>query len=246
MRMFIDVGGHTGETVEAVLDPAFAFDAIYSFEPVPACADQIRQIEDPRVHVIEAGLLDRDVELELFSPGGVAGSIHKGHTQLEDPDHSIVCTFRDAATFFEENVSHDDFVVVKLNCEGSECAVIDRLIEQGQIQKVDNALIDFDIVKVKGGAAVMEATIQKMESAGFDRWYRPEDVQYGFPTHIGGIQNWLDVTGVRIRQVTSELRSLAYNLSMLLRGRHMAHYKFKVVRRLPKGLMRSYYAFRKS
>jgi len=33
MRIFLDVGGHHGETLDVALDPRWGFDKIYCFEP---------------------------------------------------------------------------------------------------------------------------------------------------------------------------------------------------------------------
>jgi hypothetical protein len=42
MKIFIDVGGHVGETVEAVLDSGYGFEKIYSFErSAPALTDRL-------------------------------------------------------------------------------------------------------------------------------------------------------------------------------------------------------------
>jgi hypothetical protein len=69
MKIFIDVGGHVGETVEAVLDPGYGFERIYSFEPVRSCAEAIRAINDRRLVVIEAGLSNSDCEAMIFGAG---------------------------------------------------------------------------------------------------------------------------------------------------------------------------------
>ena len=46
MKIFIDVGGHVGETVEAILDAGYGFEKIYSFErSAPALTDHLGKNE---------------------------------------------------------------------------------------------------------------------------------------------------------------------------------------------------------
>jgi hypothetical protein len=45
VKVFLDVGAHLGETLEAALDPRYAFDRIYCFEPAQTCRAQLEAYE---------------------------------------------------------------------------------------------------------------------------------------------------------------------------------------------------------
>ena len=62
MKTFLDVGAHTGETLQAALDSAYAFDRIVCFEPVEACCRARARVRDSRVVVLQAGLWKETVE----------------------------------------------------------------------------------------------------------------------------------------------------------------------------------------
>jgi FkbM family methyltransferase len=241
MKIFIDVGGHFGETVEAVIDPRFGFDRIYSFEPVARCCREIARIQDRRLVVVQAGLLDQTSEKYIFDPGSVAGSIYKDHVHVRNQDKEL-CKFIEAADFFEKNVSDLDTVYMKLNCEGSECAILENLIKKNEFRKIKEVLIDFDIRKIPSQSGRHEQILELLRSTNIRNYHFPEEVQYGFVNHFGGIQNWLSKTGAVEKSPPLLLRSFLFHTRNILLKNHIGYYKFKIVKLLPKRLVDTYYA----
>ena len=75
LRIFLDIGGYHGHSSLAALDPIFAFDRVFCFEPVPELAKKIREISDPRLVVVEAALSDINGKAVLHHAGTLAGSL---------------------------------------------------------------------------------------------------------------------------------------------------------------------------
>jgi len=101
-KIFIDVGGHYGETVEPVLDPIFGFDLIFSFEPIRECCDKIKEIKDDRLIIIEAGLSNSTFYGKVYNPGHVGASIYP---DIEIPNKNNndfqLCQFIQASSFLK-------------------------------------------------------------------------------------------------------------------------------------------------
>ncbi len=244
MRIFIDVGGHFGETVESVLDPIYDFGLIYSFEPVKECADIIREIKDGRIRVIEAGLLDVNVTKTIYMPGSEGASIFDDHAGLTADNmrdtafaDSVPCTFLKASEFFKENIAADDEVIMKLNCEGSECSILLDLIESGQITKIKNLLIDFDARKIPSQMHQIAIVTEKLNQINF-KYYSPEEVQYGGGSHFGGIRQWLRLTNEKKK---NPILSLPYHISNIVNRKHLPFYKFQLLKIMPKVVVDFYY-----
>ncbi|MDQ0967614.1 FkbM family methyltransferase [Flavobacterium sp. W4I14] len=244
MRIFIDVGGHFGETVEAVLDPTYKFDKIYSFEPVKECADIIRKIDNKRVEVIEAGLLDTNIVKTVYKPGSEGASIFEDHWGLQPTimrdsafDESAICNFMRATNFFESHITEHDEVVMKLNCEGSECNILLDLIESDQISKIKNLLIDFDARKIPSQEHLIPIVISKLNDINF-RYYSPEEVQYGAGSHFGGIRQWLHLTN---EKKGNTIASIIYHIKNILHKKALPYYKFQIVKLLPTSWVDFYY-----
>lgn len=239
-KLLLDVGGHIGETVESALDPIYGFDAIYSFEPVVSCANRIREIKDRRVHVIAAGLSNYEHEAPIYGAGGEGASVYG-----DAPDavgQSEICQFLDASRWFREHVMARDVVYMKLNCEGSECDVLNNLLDSGEYGRTTQVLIDFDARKVPSQKHRVEELKQRLKESKFYNYSFPEEMQYGGGSHFGGIRKWLNLSGARQNGVKLQLQSLAHHLSNVVHQKHLPFYKLKILGLTPPVVVKWYYS----
>lgn len=244
MRIFIDVGGHFGETIQAALDPSYDIDLIYSFEPVKECANIIRKINDKRITVINAGLLNTNTIKTIFKPGSEGASIFSDHEGLKSSymrDEAFAeteeCEFIKASDFFKNNINSNDYVIMKLNCEGSECDILLDLIDNGEILKITNLLIDFDARKIPSEENKIDLVIEQLKKINF-KYHLPEDVQYGAGSHFGGIRQWLNLTGENKKK---NFNTFVYHIKNMMTSQHIPFYKLQLLRALPKQLSKLYY-----
>ncbi|MEL7164969.1 MAG: FkbM family methyltransferase [Pseudomonadota bacterium] len=190
-KVFLDVGGHLGQTLEEVLKPLYRFDEIWCFEPFAPCADILEEkFKDPRLRIARYGLSNVTGPLRFYSHGhGHMGSTTKAD---ENSEMAIVteCDFVRASEFFAEHIGPDDLVVMKLNCEGSECDIMNDLIDGDQIGKLDNVMIDFDVRKFPAHAHEEPALKARMAEIDFERFSLCDRVMKG-RSHQKRIANWL-------------------------------------------------------
>lgn len=251
MKIFIDVGGHMGQTLEAVIDPIYSFDKIYCFEPSKLCFQKIQEIKDLRIEAFNCGLLDVQKKIFLNYPGSEAASIFPTHSAYKTPSYTEnfekreLCDFISVSDFFINNITMDDYVVMKLNCEGSECSIIRSLLASNQYKKISNVLIDFDVVKIPTLSHLKDEIIDLIN---YEKkvYHFPEDVQYGAGSHFGGIKQWLNITNERDKKITSYAKSLYWDLKNIIKKRHLNFYKFQLLKTLPKGIVQMYYSKIKS
>ena len=186
VRVFLDVGGHLGETLAEVVDPKWRFDRIVVFEPASACWPALEALGDDRVELCRFGLWREDAAMVLHDPGAIGASVapEKAITHLSED-----CQFVDAAKWFEANVSQDDTVFCKLNCEGAECDVLDRLLDTGQHSKIDHLLVHFDVQKVPSLAHRAAPTARRLDVSGVS-WLEARKIMFG-RSHAKKTANWL-------------------------------------------------------
>lgn len=147
MRIFLDVGAYIGEVAKAVLTSKYEFDRIYCFEPQLSMCDIIKKIGEDKIIVNEFGLWNCDCVRILYWRKRIGGaSIYsdrfcRSHNRIE-------CNFVKASSWFAENIKQDDYVVLKLNCEGSECDILDDLFQSGEYKKINALMVDFDVRKI--------------------------------------------------------------------------------------------------
>lgn len=205
MRVFLDVGANTGQTVKAILDPKYRFDRIVCFEPDEACCRELALIPDARIEIQPFGLWKETCKKILYDPGTLGGSIFSDKVDVDARNHQT-CSLVRASDWFRDNLGGADEVIMKMNCEGSECDIIDDLLDSGAYRKVTFAMIDFDVRKVPS-MAHREAQVRKrLQAGGFDNYHLEHEVMIG-PSHAARIRNWLRIVGqdrcslgTRIRQ----------------------------------------------
>jgi FkbM family methyltransferase len=144
-KIFVDLGGHTGETVRRFYRevPDAADWDIYTFEP---CPEKLRDNAGflPNVNIIDAvaGTTTGDVQFWKGSVNNGEGStIVPGKLTggLSVPNRIRSINF---VKWLNDTVNGDDYVVVKMNIEGGEYPLMDSLCKNGAMKKVDQFYIN--------------------------------------------------------------------------------------------------------
>lgn len=195
-RIFLDVGGHVGQTLNEIVSGKYDFDEIYCFEPMPREYEELvkrfgNDILKDKLKLVNYGLLDKTEERNIYGTNNDMGaSIYQEKYDLDNKYMSTLCSFVEASEFFKNNISHDDLVTVKLNCEGSEILILDNLLKSKEIFKIDNVMIDFDIRKVIGRQHESEILLQQFKENNFTNYCLEYEVMVG-NSHENRIANWI-------------------------------------------------------
>jgi FkbM family methyltransferase len=193
VRVFLDVGAHVGETLKPALDSRYQFDRIVCFEPVQSCCAILEKLADWRVEICRFGLWNETSRRPIYGAGAI------GATLFGNPEQSGQAEFvdlRKASDWFQEHMSDDDEVYLKLNCEGSECDILDDLLDSEEIGKVTSILVDFDVRKVPSLAHREPEVRERLEGAGYSNVLCLKE-RYKGPTHTATVENWLQFAGAR-------------------------------------------------
>ncbi|MEL6457012.1 MAG: FkbM family methyltransferase [Cyanobacteria bacterium J06621_15] len=195
MKIFLDVGAHIGQTIDAVVAPKYEFDKIFCFEPCEESILQLKQkqILDSRIEIQQFGLYKENVKTTIFGKGDIGASIFKDHSSLENS--SVPCEtiqLIKVSDWFRDNLSEDDEVYMKLNCEGCECDIINDLLDTGEYSKLTSVMIDFDVRKIPSKSKQEKFTRQRLADEGYKNYCYCEDVMVG-GSHISRVRNWLDI-----------------------------------------------------
>lgn len=249
MKIFIDVGGHFGETIEAVVDPIYGFDKIYCFEPVEKCSEKIKEIKDKRLIVINAGLFNIDTKTKIYKPGSEGASIFNDHEGLKDDlirdtyfSEAEIISLIKASDFFSQNIKKEDYVVMKMNCEGSECDILIDLLDSKEILKIKNLLIDFDARKIPSQIHKIDIVKSSLNENNI-KYYSPEEMQYGGGTHFGGIRQWLRRTNEKKITISIFLNYTIFHFKNIINKKHLPFYKLQILKLTPEIITRKYYQY---
>lgn len=191
MRVFLDIGSHTGESVHEVRKPQYSFDRIVCFEPVKSCLPQLERLraEDPRIQICPFGLSDKTGTVELHHAGELGGSV------FATGGRSEFIELVDAADWFENNINPGDLVVVKTNCEGSEVDIVNRLLDRGLMALAYTFLITFDIRDYPKLRHKEVEVRKRLKASGLTNYCFSDDVMIG-TSHDKRLAHWLSLYGV--------------------------------------------------
>ena len=190
-KIFLDVGAHDGQTAREVLRDCDLFTDIWCFEPMPAQRARLGALaEDPRLKIFDFGLSNRTGEAIIYGDNTDMGASPYVSKKKRGNDRATPCELVRASDFFAEHIAPDDSIVMKLNCEGAECDIINDLLDSGEVAKVANVMIDFDVRKIPEKAHEEANLKERMRREGFDRYSLAPQVMVG-KTHGRRIENWL-------------------------------------------------------
>ena len=197
MKIFLDIGSHVGQTLREVTKAKYAFDKIVCFEPARFCLNELKKFatRDDRIVICEFGLSNRNEEIELYLPGTLGGSIYIDEEHSVSKEEVEKIKLCDANQWFENNISPDDYIVVKTNCEGSEVDVLDSLIDGNFMKHIYSFLITFDIrnyVEFQHREIEIRKRLKKEKLTNF---CFSDNVMIG-PSHEKRIENWLKLFGI--------------------------------------------------
>jgi FkbM family methyltransferase len=204
VRVFVDVGGHYGETLAVALNPKWGFDRVYSLEPSAACLRVLSKFRDPRLVIEPIALSNRTGSAILYGSGLLGGSVYANKRQKADKLEQETIRLVRASDWL--STVPDGEIFLKLNCEGSEVDILENLLDTGMISRIRSIYVDFDIRKVEG----QERRQQEIEG-------RMNGVRYVSPDILGcnaneAVSAWLE------RDCPTIPVSAAKRLSHQLRG----------------------------
>jgi FkbM family methyltransferase len=214
VKVFLDVGAHTGESLNAVRDPKYGFDRIYCFEPASACWPALESVADPRVTVCRFGLWNRTEERPLYDAGSIGASLFADKFKMARADEPA--RFVRATDWFREHLGDADAIFLKLNCEGAEADIVDDLLDSGELARVRSVMVDPDVRKIPSQAHREWELRERLRASGLTNYSMREEVMVG-ETHRKRIQNWLRVAGAE--EPGTRARQLAYVVTEAARGR---------------------------
>jgi len=151
VRIFIDVGSYQGQTINRVLNPAFGVELIYGFEPSPSSYAILKRRfrkKRRRVRVFNFGLWSENCTKTLYYEGTRGATILSDYVTIRKAsEKDVECSFVKASDWFRDNLSFSDEIFLKLNCEGSECDIVNDLLDSREFSKLKAVLIDYDVRK---------------------------------------------------------------------------------------------------
>jgi len=137
----VDIGAFTGKWAQHISN---LYDCtIYSFEPNPKSYERLeeRAEHNPKLHPRPYGLGNRDEQVD-FVLSGLGSTEVYDHVELEAGAQRVKVDIADVARVWRE-LDLQRIDLVKINIEGAEYDLLDRMLELGLQESVQSFLIQF-------------------------------------------------------------------------------------------------------
>lgn len=175
-RIFIDGGANRGLLLAAAIELLDDFE-FHAFEPNPAMIGSLHELAathtDRHIRVHHAALWTEPGTLDLFETDPAQDAGREGCTVMAgktswgvDYSKPVAVPAIDFDAWLWNTINPDDLVVLKLDIEGAEYPVLERMIETGSLDLVDEVLIEFhnhhfDSIKMDRHARIRSAVLDR-------------------------------------------------------------------------------------
>jgi len=138
-KYFIDCGAHCGESI-LMAKQRFGQDTVtISFEPVPFLANQLTEIhkDDPTVNIQNSAVWIEDTVQKFYICDKYTdgSSLLTSLNELKEDQYVDMNCF-DFSTWLKNTFTEEDYVILKLDIEGAEYEVLNKMIEDGTMKLV--------------------------------------------------------------------------------------------------------------
>lgn len=143
-KYFIDCGAHQGESIKLFRSqyPNSQDYKIISFEPNPAMVGNFTQFPDVEFH--NEGVWIEDGESKMTVHDWTVGySLFNTHPRHYGREPSIPIKVIDFSKWIRENLKQEDYIILKLDVEGSEYKVLAKMFADGTIDYINKLYIEF-------------------------------------------------------------------------------------------------------
>ncbi len=156
MNIFIDLGAYNGDSIEEfrnwskVAFPGRTSWKIYAFEPNPKFAGVLRKKEDENTKTYNTAAWTKDTELEFAvdsTKTPLGSTVMSGKKAIWDTMSHIRVTAFDFSEYLKK--FKDDFVVVKMDIEGAEFPILEKMIADGTDKIPHVMMVEFHPNKVQ-------------------------------------------------------------------------------------------------
>jgi FkbM family methyltransferase len=156
-HLFVDCGGHDGCSIRrfmAEFDPKGRFQMV-TFEPNDSFSERYSAF--PRHRLVQAAVHDRDAKQKFYldREDGDGSTLFAGKLTRANGGYGTLDTAApvevdtiDLSSWILENTSASDYLILKLDVEGAEYDILEKMIRDGSIARPAHLFIEWHWNKV--------------------------------------------------------------------------------------------------
>lgn len=172
-KFFIDCGGHNGSSVRKFrkeIDKKAKFD-IFTFEPNPEFAYCYSDFSKHNLLPYAVWTEDGEKEFFLDREDGDGSTLIKEKLTKEeggigqlDKTNPLRVKSIDLSAWLRRNFKKHDYIILKLDIEGAEYKVLDKLFQDGTIHYINRLFIEWHWFKVGVPESIHQDMVHRLEA----------------------------------------------------------------------------------
>ena len=143
-KVFLDCGAHKATSIKKFREeyPNANDYEIISFECNPKFKEILENVDDVTFH--NKAVWIEDNRLKFYLGHGASSSLIYGKTRGNlDFDNPIEVDGIDLSKWITDNLSEDDYIILKMDVEGAEYEILNKMLNDNSIKYVNKLYIEF-------------------------------------------------------------------------------------------------------
>ncbi len=168
-KYYIDAGAYTGDTLDLFLSKYPNSDEfkIILFECNPVLVSKLISVVNENITLEDKAIwiYDGEINLYLGSESDLSSSLIREKVNI-NKNNSIIVKCIDFSRYILDNFSEDDFIVLKLDIEGAEFDVLNKMIDDGSIKYIDELCGELHAGKIQKPLSIEDELRSKLKIYG--------------------------------------------------------------------------------
>lgn len=152
-KIFLDIGAHKANSLKKFVktyEDAHEY-RIFCFEPNPKLNKYFEKyLSDYDVTVINAVAWIKDGETEFFEAQAspIGSTLYKDKTTQRVSKTPTKVPSIDISRWIQENLNEDDFIILKMNIEGAEYDIVEKMLKDDTLKWANELYISWHFQKI--------------------------------------------------------------------------------------------------
>jgi len=147
-KVLLDCGANIGQSYEWFMknrDDSDEYE-VHCFEPVPSFK---HYFENKNLTFHSDAVWVEDGTIDFYDKGGLSSTIYANKIDYRGKGTKTTLGCIDFSKFIKDNFKLSDYIIVKMDIEGAEYKVIEKMLEKGTFEYIDEFYVEFHGAKIK-------------------------------------------------------------------------------------------------
>ena len=147
-KVLLDCGANQGQSYEWFMknrDDSDEYE-VHCFEPVPSFK---HHFENKNLTFHSDAIWVEDGTIDFYEKGGLSSTLYPNKIDNQGKGTRVIVSCIDFSKFIKDNFKLSEYIIVKMDIEGAEYKVIEKMLEKGIFEYVDEFYVEFHGAKIK-------------------------------------------------------------------------------------------------